>query len=171
MDTITSDDLTEIGEPSMTVEQYAVDLVAGGAESHAEDDTDEDGHFDDPADHEAAVALAINIAHALKADPDRAVRLGRAHAEEVEHTKRVADAAARGAQVLRVQMAVNVEDRGGKAVISGPDGEIGSVDREAFLAAIAKEFGVTVTPGKWRVVELPAGHCGAVGCDGTPNHD
>lgn len=46
---------------------------------------------------------------------------------------------------VRVMMPLGIDDRDGKAVISGPDGEIGSCDRQVFLDLIAKEFGVRIT--------------------------
>lgn len=51
-----------------TIEEYAIDLVTDGAESVAEDDLNEDGEIADE-DHEAAMDLAIEIAHAIKANP------------------------------------------------------------------------------------------------------
>ncbi len=54
---------------SMTVEEYAIDLVASGAESVAEDDLNEDGEVADE-DHQKACNLAIDIAHAIRDNPD-----------------------------------------------------------------------------------------------------
>lgn len=51
-----------------TIEEYAIDLVADGATSHAEDDTNEDGEIADE-DHEAACDMAIRIAYAIQANP------------------------------------------------------------------------------------------------------
>lgn len=55
-----------------TVEQYAINLVADGAQSHAEDDMNEDGNIDDTL-HSTAVGLAQNIARALRMAPTEAV--------------------------------------------------------------------------------------------------
>jgi len=56
-----------------TVEEYAVDLVCDGAESHAEDDIDEDGELT-ALEHEVAVDLAMRIIRALRAHPEALVR-------------------------------------------------------------------------------------------------
>ena len=52
-----------------TIEEYAIDLLVSGAESHAEDDLNEDEEVAD-ADHDEACGLAIDIAHAIRANPD-----------------------------------------------------------------------------------------------------
>lgn len=52
----------------MNIEEYAVKLVADGAESFAEDDLNEDGDIAD-ADHPAAVDLALRISRAIRNDP------------------------------------------------------------------------------------------------------
>jgi hypothetical protein len=51
-----------------SIQEYAIELVAYGAESFAEDDLNEDGEVADD-DHGAACDLAIKIAHAIKANP------------------------------------------------------------------------------------------------------
>lgn len=58
----------------MTIEEYAVQLVADGAESYAEDDTNENDDIAD-GDHRAAVKLAIRIAHAIRANPQAVLAL------------------------------------------------------------------------------------------------
>lgn len=60
----------------MTIEEYAIDLVAVGAESVAEDDLNEDGEIAD-ADHQQACDLAIKIAHAIRANPAAVLALVR----------------------------------------------------------------------------------------------
>lgn len=52
-----------------TTEQYAIKLVADGAEMVAEDDTNEDGEIAED-DHEAACDLAIDIANAIRDNPE-----------------------------------------------------------------------------------------------------
>lgn len=52
----------------MTVEEYAIDLIASGTESLAEDDLNEDGEIADEL-HDEACGLAIDAAHAIKANP------------------------------------------------------------------------------------------------------
>lgn len=52
------------------IEKYAVDLVGSGAESIAEDDMDEDGVFEDEADSQAAADLAVDMAQAIRGNPD-----------------------------------------------------------------------------------------------------
>lgn len=59
-----------------SVEEYAADLVADGAESHAEDDMNEDGAIAEE-NHEAACDLAISIAMAVRRDPAGAVEFAR----------------------------------------------------------------------------------------------
>jgi hypothetical protein len=57
-----------------TIEEYAIELVADGAESCAEDDLNESGDVTDE-DHGAAMDLAIKIARAIKANPDAVLAL------------------------------------------------------------------------------------------------
>jgi hypothetical protein len=52
------------------IEQYAVTLVADGAESLAEDDIDEDGDFADRRDWVEAAELGVSMARAIKDNPD-----------------------------------------------------------------------------------------------------
>ncbi len=51
-----------------TIDEYAIDLIAQGAESLAEDDLNENGDIAEE-DHDAACDLAIRLAHAIKANP------------------------------------------------------------------------------------------------------
>lgn len=51
-----------------TIEEYAIDLVAAGATSHAEDDLNEEGDIA-RKDHRAACDLAEKIARAIRANP------------------------------------------------------------------------------------------------------
>lgn len=51
------------------IEKYAVDLVASGAESLAEDDLDEDGVFADEADWRKAADLGVAMARVIKNSP------------------------------------------------------------------------------------------------------
>ena len=62
-----------------TIEQYAIGLVADGAESTAEDDLNEDGEIND-SDHQAACRLATQIAYGIRKHP--AVALAAAHLGE-----------------------------------------------------------------------------------------
>lgn len=48
-----------------TIEEYAVDLVASGAEDSAEDDLNESEEIAD-SEHQAACDLAIGMAHAIR---------------------------------------------------------------------------------------------------------
>lgn len=50
------------------IEKYAVELVADGAESTAEDDLNEDGKLSD-IHHEEACGLAVDIATAIRNNP------------------------------------------------------------------------------------------------------
>lgn len=52
-----------------TIEEYAIELVADGAESCAEDDLNEEGDIAD-ADHDAAMDLALEMARAIRAHPE-----------------------------------------------------------------------------------------------------
>lgn len=52
------------------IEKYAVDMVASGAQSFAEDDMDEDGEFADPAAWRTAVDLGVGMALMIKANPE-----------------------------------------------------------------------------------------------------
>lgn len=52
-----------------TVEEYAVDLVADGAEHVAEDDLNEDGDIAEE-DHQEACDLALEIAAAIRKRPE-----------------------------------------------------------------------------------------------------
>jgi hypothetical protein len=64
-----------------TIDEYAIDLVCSGAESTAEDDLNEEEEIAD-ADHQAACDLAIEIAHAIRANPQVVLELAAArHAE------------------------------------------------------------------------------------------
>jgi hypothetical protein len=58
-----------------TIEEYAVALVAEGAESYAEDDTDENGELASTDDLRAAIRLACDIAHAIRDNPAAALAL------------------------------------------------------------------------------------------------
>ena len=57
-----------------TVEEYAIELVADGAESTAEDDLNEDGEIADE-DHEAACDLALRICAAIRKHPAEVLAL------------------------------------------------------------------------------------------------
>jgi len=57
-----------------TIEQYAIDLVASGAESTAEDDLNESEEIADE-DHQAACDLAIKIAHFIRKYPHTVLNL------------------------------------------------------------------------------------------------
>lgn len=50
------------------IEHYAVSVVASGAESHAEDDMDEDGEFEREEDWRAAADLGVEMALAISAN-------------------------------------------------------------------------------------------------------
>jgi hypothetical protein len=50
-------------------EKYAVDLVASGAESVAEDDIDEEGHFENEDDWRTASDLGVKMARTIKNNP------------------------------------------------------------------------------------------------------
>lgn len=52
------------------IETYAVNLVACGAESYAEDDIDEEGEFTDEQDWRTAADLGVKMARAIKDNPD-----------------------------------------------------------------------------------------------------
>ncbi|MEV0214398.1 hypothetical protein [Micromonospora sp. NPDC050695] len=58
----------------MTIEEYAVQLVADGAESYAEDDTNENEDIADE-DLRPAIKLAVKIAHAIRANPQAVLAL------------------------------------------------------------------------------------------------
>lgn len=57
-----------------TIEEYAIELVADGAESLAEDDMNEDGDIAEE-DHDAAMDLALRIARGIRANPAAALAL------------------------------------------------------------------------------------------------
>lgn len=57
-----------------TIEEYAIELVVDGAESCAEDDTNEGEEIADE-DHKAATDLALDIARAIKNNPQAALAL------------------------------------------------------------------------------------------------
>ncbi len=52
----------------MTVEEYAIDLLVSGTEHVAEDDLNEDDAIADHL-HREACGLAIDIAHAIRDNP------------------------------------------------------------------------------------------------------
>lgn len=52
------------------IEAYAVNLVAAGAESVAEDDMDEDGEFGNEDDWRTAADLGVKMARAIKDNPE-----------------------------------------------------------------------------------------------------
>jgi hypothetical protein len=59
-----------------TIEEYAIDMVASGAESTIEDDLNESGDVSDE-DHPAAIALGMSIVNAIRANPDAILALAR----------------------------------------------------------------------------------------------
>lgn len=61
------------------VEQYAVELVADGAESHREDDLNEDGKLSDDK-HDEALKLAHTIVQAIRANGRAILDLATLHA-------------------------------------------------------------------------------------------
>lgn len=65
--------LTRLVRPLTPIEQYAIGLVADGAESHAEDDLDEDGKLSE-GDHTAATDLALNLAKIIRDHPEIVLR-------------------------------------------------------------------------------------------------
>ena len=68
------------------IETYAVDLVGTGALSHAEDDIDEEGEFDNEEDWRAATALAVKMALAIQLNQEAF------HAWYLDHPMKEADA-------------------------------------------------------------------------------
>jgi hypothetical protein len=60
------------------VEQYAIEVVADGAESHREDDLNEDGKLDD-AKHAEAIKLAGTIVKAIRANGRAILDLAQLH--------------------------------------------------------------------------------------------
>jgi hypothetical protein len=77
------------------IEDYALNLVANGAESHTEDDIDEDGEFgvddingeptaESEADHKAAVDLAMAIIRAIRDNPQTLLGMVRDAADAEE---------------------------------------------------------------------------------------
>jgi hypothetical protein len=66
-----------------TIEEYALDLVADGAESTVEDDMNEDGDIAD-ADHQAALKLALAVVRGIRANPDAILALARLTADEAD---------------------------------------------------------------------------------------
>lgn len=57
-----------------TIEEYAIQLVADGAESFAEDDLNENEDIAN-GDHQAACDLALKIVRAIKANPQAVLAL------------------------------------------------------------------------------------------------
>jgi hypothetical protein len=57
-----------------TIEEYAIELVANGAESYAEDDMNEDDEIAQE-DLRPAIKLAVKIAWAIRANPDAVLAL------------------------------------------------------------------------------------------------
>lgn len=64
-----------------TIEEYAIDMVAAGAESVIEDDLNEDDEIAE-ADHEAACELGHAIVRAIRANPDAILALARLTEDE-----------------------------------------------------------------------------------------
>jgi hypothetical protein len=58
----------------MTVEEYAIELVADGAESTVEDDLNEDGDLSEE-DHKEACYLAMAIVQAIRVNPQVIIAL------------------------------------------------------------------------------------------------
>ncbi len=80
-------------EPIDDINDYALNLIANGGESTAEDDMDEDGVFEDEYDHEKACDLACAIADVIREDKpirDQLVAAGRRLVAE-RAAKRVAE--------------------------------------------------------------------------------
>lgn len=65
-----------------TIEEYALDAVANGAESYIEDDIDENGDLASNADHAAACKLGLAIVRAIRANPDAILALARLTEDE-----------------------------------------------------------------------------------------
>jgi hypothetical protein len=63
-----------------TIEEYAIGIVASGAESTIEDDLNEDGEVTDD-DHPKACALALAIVRAIRANPGEILALARLTAD------------------------------------------------------------------------------------------
>ncbi len=84
-------------------------------------------------------------------------RRGRAIVVDAPWTDR--DGPPRNSRTIRVTMSLGIDNRGGRAVLSGPDGEIGSMDAAAFLRVIAAEFGVVIVAAAERT-EIGADGCG-----------
>lgn len=66
------------------IEEYAVGLVGDGALSYAEDDIDEDGEFADREDWLTARNLALEMAVAVKNNPEAFLAWYRALPAEVD---------------------------------------------------------------------------------------
>lgn len=63
-----------------TIEEYAIELVADGAISFAEDDLNENEDIAD-GDHQAACVLAEKIARAIRANPAEVLALAARHGD------------------------------------------------------------------------------------------
>lgn len=81
---------------------------------------------------------------------------GQVRAEEADFARQQDEAQQRGARVVKVTMALSIDDVAGYAVFTTHEGEIGRVDRRAFLETIASEFGVTIAGAGDRPI-YPAG--------------
>lgn len=58
-----------------SVKEYAIDLLVDGAISYAEDDIDEEGELLNADDLRAAIRLTIDIAYAIRANPQTVLAL------------------------------------------------------------------------------------------------
>lgn len=82
-----------------TVNEYAVELVVEGAEHVAEDDLNENGDIDD-ASHKEACDLAIEIAHAIRGNPQAVLALVGRCVNRPQSTPAQATVAARRCRVV-----------------------------------------------------------------------
>jgi hypothetical protein len=114
-----------------TIEQYAAELVADGAESHAEDDLNEDGEVNEP-DHLAACALALDIVRAIRARPDELIAWARGEHKVLE---------ALGGPNLTVEQEIRADALTAAAWLLGPCvGEVLGGGHLRDLAAVSDEW-------------------------------
>jgi hypothetical protein len=134
----------------LAVVEYAVELVASAAESCAEDDMNESEEIS-AEDHEAAMDLAIRIAHAIRATPAAVLALARIPATEAVVSEAEVTTAAR-ALVNHLDAERGVPHGGWDAVDQGDQED--ALDAARVVLAAAAQVRTAMAAAS---CEFPAG--------------
>lgn len=132
-----------------TVEEYAIGMVAAGAESVIEDDLNEDDEVTED-DHKLAIKLAYGMVEAIRDHPGVLIAMARGEQiSEITGQLSIQDMASvlDMGQHIRLEVARILTEHGVDLVgVSGDDWSVKSLTRDVLHLAAAIETGAEPTP-------------------------